>query len=299
MSTFDFHVHCYPEDLAERAVAAMSVVADTQTDGTWDQQLAYMSRHDVSHCVGLNMAKTPGSMHKVNLFAVSSMRPQQLIFGSVHPQADNVMEELEWLYEQGIRGVKLHTCYQHFYFDDPAYFPIYRKIGELGMATTIHCGPFFEGNEYRVWPSMVARAIDQFRGAPFICAHMGGVHGDHPEFSILKELPVYVDTALADRFMSQEQFARMVQELGDHRVLFGTDMPWQNPEDLIRWINPAIASCPEINAQAIYYDNAMELCRRLVPAQWKLWQEQDEARTKENVPAGSQLGQAWYNVQKS
>ena len=95
MSTFDFHVHCYPEDLAERAVAAMSVVANTQTDGTWDQQLAYMSHHDVSHCVGLNMAKTPGSMHKVNLFAVSSMRPQQLIFGSVHPQADNVMEELE------------------------------------------------------------------------------------------------------------------------------------------------------------------------------------------------------------
>lgn len=296
MSTFDFHVHCFPEFLAKRAIALMAFVTSSQTDGTWDEQLQYMGRHDVVHCVGLNMATTPHSMRKVNQFAVNSVRPDQLVFGSVHPMAENALEELAWLYEQGIRGIKLHTGYQHFLFDDPKFFPIYRRIGELGMATIIHSGTFFDDKEYLVWPSTVARAIDQFQGAPFVCAHMGGVTSDDPEFSILKELPVYVDTAGASHLMTQEQFVQAVRELGNHRVLFGTDMPWENPEILIRWMNPAIASCPDIDPKAIYYDNAMALCRRFVPELWDQWRREDDVHSNRDAAMPQNTGLTWYKV---
>ena len=275
MSKFDFHVHCYPEYLAGRALAAMAADADTQTNGTWDDQLRYMGRHNCSHCAVLNMATSPHSMHKVNMFALEIVRPGQMIMGSVHPKAENAIEELEWLYEQGIRGIKLHTGYQHFDFDDPANFPIYRRIGELGMITSIHCGPFFEDKEHLVWPSTVARAIEQFQGAPFVCAHMGGVSPDHPEFSILRDMPVYVDTALAPHLMTKEQFGRAVQELGVGRVLYGTDMPWENPEKLTDWIDEALAAYPEIHRGRIYYRNAMALCRKLMPERQNWWIEDD------------------------
>lgn len=296
MSTFDFHVHCYPELLARKALQAMTIFTSSfQTDGTWDRQWEYMARHDVPHCTVLNVATRPKTMHNVNLYALESMLPNQLIFGSVHPQAENAIEELEWLYAQGIRGVKLHTGYQVFNFDDPAYFPLYRRIGELGMATSIHCGPFFEDRDHLVYPSVVARAIDQFQGAPFICAHMGGIHPDHPDFKLLCDMPVYVDTALASHMMNQEQFYQFVMEFGNERILFGTDMPWENPEDLIKWMRPVIMNTDDINADMIYYDNAMELCRKLVPEQWAQWKKNDVVLTEEDGAQGKGDVLAWYN----
>lgn len=298
MSTFDFHAHCFPEFLAKRAVTAIPFITQSQGDGTWDDLLALMKRHDVPHCVGLNMATRPNTMHKVNLFAVSSMRPGHAVFGSVHPDAPDAIAELEWLYEQGIRGVKLHTGYQVFDFDNPRYFDIYRKIGELGMATTIHCGPFLDTTEHLVYPGVVAKAIDCFDGAPFVCAHMGGVDPDHPEFELLKSLPVYVDTALAHRMMTREQFARFVVEFGNDRVLFGTDMPWENPETLIRWMNPVFREHPEINARAIFYDNAMELCSRIAPEKWARWRENDFVMDRETSRLIHNPVLAWYNNDK-
>lgn len=291
MAVFDFHVHCFPAFLAERAVASMSGVAGPQTDGTWEGQLQYMAGHGIRRCTVLNMATTPASMHNVNLFAVESMRPGYAVFGSVHPQAENAIEELEWLYQSGIRGVKLHTGYQRFRLDDPVYFPLYRRIGELGMATVVHCGPFFKDRENLVFPSVVARVIDCFQGAPFVCAHMGGIHVDHPEFSILRDMPVYVDTALSPRLMKQERFLRAVQELGEKRVLFGTDMPWEDPERLIQWIDAALLPDPAIHAEALYYDNAVKLCEQLLPEECCRWQEQDAAENtggegKTRLPSG-------------
>lgn len=53
-------------------------------------------------------------------------------------------------------------------------------------------------------------------------------------------MPVYADTAPAPLLMSQEQLLRFVKEFGSERILFGTDMPWENPEEQIRWMNPVI-----------------------------------------------------------
>lgn len=274
MSKFDFHVHCFPEKLAGRALSSVPSAASTaRSDATWEGQLRYMASSDCRRCAVLNIAVTPRSMHNVNLFAVEINRPGQLVLGSVHPMAENALEELDWLYEQGIRGIKLHTGYQQYDFDDPAAFPVYRRIGELGMLTLVHCGPFFKTNDRVIWPSTMARAVEQFRGTPFVAAHMGGVSVDHPEYPILKDLPIYVDTALSPLRMTQEQFARSVEELGVDRVLFGTDMPWQDPEKLAHWIDEALKDKPQSWRDKIYYENAMALCRKLLPDQQQWWTE--------------------------
>lgn len=265
MPKFDFHVHCYPRHLARRAVSAVPTGADAQTDATWEGQLKFMAETEFKHAAILNIAASPHSMHSVNSFALEITRPDQLVFGSVHPFAENALEELDWLYENGIRGIKLHTGYQQYEFDDPAAFPVYRRIGELGMVTLIHCGPFFKNRDHVIWPQTIARAIDQFKGAPFVAAHMGGVKPDHPDFALVKEMPVYVDTALASIRMNQEQFAYAVEELGVDRVLYGTDMPWQDPRKLVAWIDEALASKPQEYRDKIYCRNAMELCRKLMP----------------------------------
>lgn len=114
------------------------------------------------------------------------------------------------------------------------------------MATSIHCGSFFDDTERLVYPSVVLRDIEQFDITPFICAYMGGVNPDHPE-------------------------------------------------DQIRWMNPVIVNTDEVNADMIYYDNAMDLCRVLVPDRWARWKREDVVITEEDGAKGMGDKLAWYN----
>ncbi len=125
------------------------------------------------------------------------------------------------------------------------------------MITLVHCGPSAKSNAHLVWPSTVARAIEAFNGAPFICAHMGGINYMHPEFAVLQELPVFVDTALATRYMNSEQFAQMVSLLGVHRVLFGSDLPWGDYAETMDLVEHAPLT--EEEKRAILFGNAYNL----------------------------------------
>ena len=221
----DFHVHCYPDFLARRAVAS---VKDNyhQVDGTLNTQRAWMRQNGVEKSVLLNMASRPDTMKNVNQFALECAGEELIPFGSVHPAAPDACGEVERLYEKGIRVIKFHTGHQDFDFDDPENLPLYRKIGKMGMMVVVHCGTSAKSPKHLVWPHTVARVIEAFDGAPFICAHMGGIVAESIEMPLLKQMPVMVDTALATRFMDAPGFLAMVRELGAQRVLFGSDHPW-------------------------------------------------------------------------
>lgn len=224
----DFHVHCFPDALAPRAVGSVKDRTDNGMDGTLDSQKRWMARQKISYSVILNMASRPDAMDNVNRFALSCAAPGLIPFGSVHPDAANAIETVEELHHLGIRGIKFHTAHQRFQFDNDAYRPLYRRIGALGLITLVHCGVSSRSPDYQVYPVHVARVIDCFQGAPFVAAHMGGITPTHPEFKLLTELPVYVDTALMERRITPAGLNEAVNILGVQRVLFGSDLPWGN-----------------------------------------------------------------------
>ncbi|WP_367924717.1 amidohydrolase family protein [uncultured Ruthenibacterium sp.] len=256
----DFHVHCYPAFLAKRAVDSVKENY-YQVDGTLDTQREWMRQHHVEKSVLLNMATRPDTMANVNRFAEQSVCEEFVPFGSVHPAAENALQEVERLYQQGIRGIKFHTGHQNFDFDDIKNIPLYRKIGSLGMATIVHCGDSAKSPDHLVWPHTVARVIDAFQGAPFICAHMGGIDLNSPELDLLKQMPVLVDTALVIRRMEAKEFGVMARELGVERVLFGTDHPWGDffrTRDMVE--NSDLTATEK---EKIFYGNAISLLNRI------------------------------------
>jgi len=96
-------------------------------------------------------------------------------FGSVHPNADNVFEELERIKAMGLKGVKFHPEYQEFYVDDEKMKPIYKKISELGLITVFHSGyDFGYAPPYHCMPDNILNALKWF-DSPVIMAHWGGV----------------------------------------------------------------------------------------------------------------------------
>lgn len=259
----DFHVHCFPEALAQRAVDSVPMTGSHRLSGTLRGQLDFMARSGLRGCALAHMASRPDTMANVNRFALSTMGPGRFVFGSVHPAARDAAEQVRWLYDRGIRGIKFHTGHQDFDFDQPDFLPLYRQIGRLGMVTMIHCGSSLKSPRHLVWPDTVARVIDAFSGAPFICAHMGGVSPRDPAFSLLCELPVYVDTALTPRMMDAEALAQAVDRLGAGRVLFGSDLPWADFDQTLKLVRSAASLAPGLDWDAVLGKNAEHLTQTL------------------------------------
>lgn len=259
----DFHTHCFPDFLAKRAVDSVPFAGYSRLPGTVQAQLDFLERNGLRGCALAHMASRPDTMHHVNEFAVSTMGAGRFVFGSVHPAAEDAAAQLHWLYDRGIRGVKFHTGHQLFDFDDPAFLPVYREIGRLGMVTMVHCGVSARSAKHLVYPKTVAKVIDAFAGAPFICAHMGGVTPEDGDFSLLCSLPVYTDTALTPRMMDAPALAECVSRMGAHRVLFGSDLPWGDFSGTLELLHAAARLSPELDWNAVLHGNAESLAARL------------------------------------
>ena len=90
----DFHTHVFPDALAPRAIAQLTINAAASgywplTDGTVAGLLDSMDREGIHRSVVCNIATNPRQMRKVNDFGISLLEEPRLIpLGSVHPHAE-------------------------------------------------------------------------------------------------------------------------------------------------------------------------------------------------------------------
>lgn len=243
----DMHTHCFPDELAPRALGKTNIYGTYETDASVGGQLALAHKEHVRKFIILHTAFRPDSMTHVNDFAVKVNHRENIVisFGSVHPHAPNAVEEVERLYSMGIRGIKFQPTRQCFYIDEPCCAPVFRKIGELGMMTTIHGGGSARTKDYPVLPSALAKCIDYFGGATVNFAHMGGMFVSDEERRLAASLPIVTDTALCARHLTQDGFNRALDLFGIERVMFGTDMPWASMAVETGYINNAPITAAE------------------------------------------------------
>lgn len=258
----DAHVHCFPDNLASRALSKTNLYGTYETDGTIAGQLRLAEQYGIEKILVLNLANTPEQQEHVNQYAlaINGLQNKVISLGSVHPYASNAVETVEWLYKEGIRGIKFQPIRQEFYMDDPVCRPIFRKIGELGMMTVIHGGRSVRTDQYHVLPKAVGRYIDEFQGAPVICAHMAGMFCTEEEIKEIAAMPVYTDTALCVRHLDQKKFDWAAEQFGAERILFGTDMPWANMEKEMDYIRRSYFD--EADQEKIFRGNALALFKR-------------------------------------
>lgn len=255
----DMHMHCFPPQIALYALKSTVLRGKFIGDGTVVGERHLMKEFGIDFSVMLSVATRPDTQADVNRFAMQVNSKDIIAFGSVHPFSQNAIEAVEKLYENGIKGIKFHTSHQQFDIADDRCRSLYKRIGQLGMVTVIHGGKSLRSPKHWAWPSEVSKVIDCFQGTPFILAHMGGMNIEKTEFDILKDMPVFVDTAMVNKWMSTENFSEKVQEIGAERVLFGTDLPWGNICEEINFLEKA--SFSEEEKQQIFYSNAVKLLK--------------------------------------
>lgn len=257
----DFHTHAFPERIASRAVDNLSYASGgliPQTNGTSKSLKSEMEKDGVDISVVLGIATNPAQQNNVNNFAAElDKNPHFVGFGSVHPDAEDVFEELERIKSLGLKGIKFHPEYQSFYVDDEKMKPIYKKISELGLIVLFHAGHDYGFKEpFHCMPENLKNAL-RWLDTPVVAAHWGG-HGCAKE--VIKHLSggdVWFDLSFGYGTMPKSFAQRIVDSTTPDRLLFGSDMPWHRPAWEMRLIESLDIS-PD-DKEKIYYKNAAKL----------------------------------------
>ncbi len=237
MEFIDFHTHAFSDKIAETTVARLQSICGIvpATDGTLSGLASVMAEWGISGAVVHSIATKPSQHLVANNWAASIKSDHIFPFGSVHPDGEDALEELERIKALGLYGVKLHPDYQGFYVDEERLFPLYRKCGELGLPILFHAGVDPVSDTVHCSP---ARAVTALKAAPdtiMIMAHMGGNQmWDQVEELLAGQYPnLYLDTALAARGMSDEQCLRIIRKQGADKILLGSDCPWDSTADTV------------------------------------------------------------------
>ena len=262
MKYFDFHTHAFADSIAERAIGGLEKTSGMKafTDGTADGLRRALKDCGIIGGLLLPVATKPTQQTTINSWAAECMDGTLISFGTVHPDAEDVLNELERIKALGLKGVKLHSEYQHFHPDEERMLPIYRRCAELGFPVIFHGGwdplspDFIRGT-----PQCFANAAKAVPELTFIIAHLGGMNlwDDVEKFLAGKFPNVYLDTAVIAGHISDEQLLRIIRTHGSDKILFGSDIPWDNPCNEIAMLEGLPLSQEE--KELIFYRNAEKL----------------------------------------
>ncbi len=257
----DFHTHCFPDKLAERAIERLYGIAHIApcTDGTFGDLLSKLDDWGVDIAVCLHIATAPKQQHNVNAFALSINDKKRIFsFGSVHAENADAPQEVFHLYEAGLTGIKLHPDYQGIDILDHRMFPIYDACSELGMLCVFHSGwDPVSPDKTRATPEQILRISKLFPHFRMVLGHLGGMKMWDDVEELLCGRNILMDTAYTYGNISPEQMTRIIQKNGAENILFGSDCPWQSSRDTANFVDSLPLSSEE--KDKIFYKNAMEL----------------------------------------
>ena len=259
----DFHTHVFPDKIVNKAIESLSESSGgliPQYNGTVTGLIETMNKDGVDKSVVLNIATNSHQMNSVNNFAefVNNNYSDRLFaFGSVYPDAPDVLDELDRIKAMGLKGIKFHPEYQKFYVDDEKMRSIYKKIGELGLITVFHAG-FDLGfaPPFHCMPKNALKALEMFT-SPVVFAHWGGYMCGTEVIEYLCGTEAYFDLSFGYGAIPKIVAEKIIEKHGITKLLFGSDGPWHAPSMEYRLIESLGLSIEEKNA--IYYDNASKL----------------------------------------
>ena len=263
----DFHTHAFTDSIAEKAISKLEDTMMTSgypepmypiTRGTVDELIEKLNIWKVDRAVILPIATKPTQQASINNWAKNIMSERLYCFGTVHPDADDAIAELERIKTIGLRGVKLHPDYQNFLADDEKVFPVYRKCAELKLPVILHAGlDALSMDCIHCTPQMSARVLEAVPEMTLILAHLGGnkCWDDVEKYLVGKN--VYFDTAFCNNNISDTQAERIIKNHGTDKILFASDCPWHPSTDEIDLINRLDLS--DTDRQKIFYQNALAL----------------------------------------
>ncbi|MDR0495719.1 MAG: amidohydrolase family protein [Treponema sp.] len=225
----DFHTHIYPEKIAAKAVASIGEfyhIAMNQ-DGTVNSLLESGRRGGIGHFVVFSAAAVPAQVRAINDYIASACRehPEFTGFGTLHPEMENPLDEIERLIALGLKGLKFHPDMQRFDIDDERMTDIY-AAAENRLAIVFHTGDYRHSHSH---PARLARVLDNFPKLRAVAAHFGGWSVVDIAYDYFHNRNCYFDVSSSLSFIGRRRAAELIRSYGAERFLFGSDYPMWDP----------------------------------------------------------------------
>lgn len=231
MHIIDFHTHIYPNAIAQKAADSICRFYELEgggMDGTVDMLLKQGALAGIDHYVVLPVGLKPDHVRHINEFIVSQVAEHRQFtgFGTIHAAMENVAQEVEFIHEEGLRGVKMHPDTQLFDIDDPRLFPAYEVMRDKGLMLMPHMGdPRYDYSH----PARLRRVLDNFPGLQAVATHFGGYSMPETARECLEDTDCVMDISSALMFMDRETAVRYIRHYGPERLVYGSDFPLWDP----------------------------------------------------------------------
>ncbi len=235
MQIIDIHTHIYPDKIARKATSSVLdfyQINGSSMDGTVDMLLQQGQKAGTSRYVVLPVSNSPNRVRSINTFLLeqTKLHDNFIGFGTVHADMDNLEEEVQWILDAGLHGIKMHPDSQRFPIDDPRLYPMYDILQEK-MPVMLHMG---DRRYTYSHPSRLRKILDMFPRLEVIAAHFGGYSMFHTARELLWDTDCVFDVSSAMMFMEQGEAERYINNYGAERMAYGTDYPLWDPVTEIR-----------------------------------------------------------------
>jgi predicted TIM-barrel fold metal-dependent hydrolase len=226
---FDFHTHAFPDQLAARAIGHLERQGQVRAalDGTVSSLVASMDRAGIAAAAVCSIATVPSQFGAILRWSRLIAGPRLFPFPSVHPAAEDPVDEVRQIAAAGFRGVKLHPEYQSFHVDDPALAPLYRALEQAGLIALFHAGHDigFPDSD-RAAPQRFLAVHRAFPSLKIVASHLGGFRRWDDVAAHLVGSGVWLDTSYTLGHIEAGLLSTILREHRPDRILFGTDSPW-------------------------------------------------------------------------
>ena len=230
MQLIDIHTHIYPPAIARKAAASIREfyqLGTDEMDGTAETLLRKGDEAGIGRFVILPVAVRPDRTRHINDFILSQLadQPRFIGFGTLHAAMDNVGDEVQYILDKGLKGIKMHPDTQGFAIDDPRLFPAYEALQDR-IPVIFHTGDKRYNFSH---PAQLRKVLERFPRLQVIAAHFGGYGMYEEAYEILHDKDCIFDVSSSMMFMEDGVAEKFINRYGAERMAFGTDYPLWDP----------------------------------------------------------------------
>jgi predicted TIM-barrel fold metal-dependent hydrolase len=254
----DAHAHIYPGKIAEKATASVGDFYDIEMQNIGLPHILSErgKAAGIEKFLVCSVATKVEQVRSINVFIEEKCKkyPEFIGLGAWHQDITDIQAEMDDIQSRGLKGIKLHPDFQHFYIDDPAMLPVYEEAAKRGLPVLFHTGD--NRTDYSS-PIRLMHVVEKIPDFVCIAAHLGGYSQWDDARRDLSGSNVYIDTSSSLFSVTPEQARESIEHFGVDHTLFGTDFPmWRPDTELERFFNLKLS---EESNRKILYDNFAKL----------------------------------------
>lgn len=232
----DFHTHAFPDELAATAIPFLEEEGNVKAwpNGTVADLLRSMDRAGIEQSLICSIATRPKQFGSI-LDWSRQIRSKRLIpLPSVHPDSDNLTDQIRIIAEEGFCGIKMHPYYQNFALDEERLLPLYEALITRNLLVVMHTGYDIAFPRTPLCnPEKILRVAERFPELKLVTTHLGAWDDWEEVRRLLIGRPIYMELSYSLDFLPAETARQMIINHPADYLLFGSDSPWSDQKNTL------------------------------------------------------------------